>query len=215
MVIAAAGGDPAGKWGNYLGGPKHVAPVDGKPLLARTIGQARTITGDVHLTCPDDLRYALAGATRHIRGADYPSEYAATRDVWNEHGPTVLLLGDVYFTTAAINTIRRHVGAGYRVFGRYGPSKVTGTPYGEIFAVGWLPDEHPRLDRLLGLVHRTRAEGTITRPPGWMLLRAMQGTPMGRHRVIRPPFVDVDDLTDDVDRPEDYMRHPAMGGGRG
>ena len=55
----------------------------------------------------------------------------------------------------------------------------------------------------------------MTRPPGWMLLRAWQGTPLGRHIVKRGRyFVTIDDLTDDIDKAEDYARHPAMGGAR-
>ena len=213
IVIACAGHQR--KWGGHLGVPSHLVPVGGRPLLHRTVGQALAVTSDVHITSPDDDRYRIPGAVRHVRAEAEPSEYASTRALWSEDGRTVLLLGDVYFTAAAFATIAKRAERAYRVFGRYGPSKVTGTPYGEIFAASWWPEHHGLLDRHLDVVHRTRAAGTVTRPPGWMLLRAWQGTPLGRHRVIRPPFVDVDDLTDDLDTPDDYRRHPAFGGTRG
>lgn len=213
VVIAAAGRD---KW--WTGDiPRHLVPVDGVPLLARTIRQVRQWTDDVHLTVPpDDWRYRLADVTVHERGDDHPSEYASTRDLWSATTRTVLLLGDVYWTDDAIRKVLTDRAQDYRCYGRCGPSKVTGTPYGEIFAAAWWPRQIPALDRHLKVVHDTRAAGTITRPPGWMLLRSWQGTPMNRHRVRPPHWVELpDDGTDDIDKVEDYERHPAMRGGAG
>lgn len=217
IVIAAAGAQT--KWNGYLGTCSHLAPVaaTGRPLLARTVAQALALTDDVHVTIPDDSRYADAadGATAHVRGLDYPSEYAATRDLWSDDDRTVLLLGDVYFTRQALAVITGDTRRAYRCYGRRGASRTTGTPYGEIFAASWWPAQHEQMDAHLDLVHRTRAAGTVTRPPGWMLLRAWQGTPLNRHRVSARYFTEVNDLTDDIDFPADYSRHPAFGGSRG
>jgi hypothetical protein len=211
-VIIACSGDQS-KWGGHLGVPSHLAPLTahgGQPLLHRTVRQARAVTSDVHVTAPSgDDRYITDGVTVHHREPGAPSEYAVTRDLWHDHGRTILLLGDVYFTDAAIARIVGHTPRSYQVFGRYGPSQVTGTPWGEIFAASWWPEQHTQMDAHLDLVHRTRAAGTVTRPSGWMLLRAWQSTPLGEHRVGPKWFVEIDDATDDLDLPEDYARHPA------
>jgi hypothetical protein len=210
VIIACAGRVPDDKWGDHLGVPKHLAPVGGEPLLHRTVRQALAHTGEVFITAPvDDPRYVVDGG-RTVHPGAAPSEYGASRTWWALWGRTVLLLGDVYFTDDAIDTVMQTADPEYRVFGRYGASRVTGTPYGEIFAVSWWRHHHELLDRHLALVHAARAAGTVTRPPGWMLLRSIQGTPLHRHRVVRPPFVDVDDATDDFDTPADYDRHPAV-----
>lgn len=192
-------------------------PGEGRVLLARTVAQAREWTDDVHVTAPPgDVRYRVAGATVHARSAAEPSEYASTRGLWSEAARTVLLLGDVYFTPAAFGEIMACGVRDFRVFGRFGPSAVTGTPYGEIFAASWHPELHTLLDKHLAVVHRTRAAGTVTRPPGWMLLRSWCGLPLGRHRVRQPTFVELPpDETDDLDRPADYDRHPVFRGGAG
>lgn len=213
VIIAAAGGDKA--WNGHLDVPRHLVPVGGEPLLQRTIRQAVTFTEDVHVTTPDDDRYRVVGAYRHVRepGA---SEYASTRDLWSEDGRTVLLLGDVYFTDRAISTICGDRRRGFRAYGRRGASRVTGTPYGELFAASWWPEHHEQMDRHLATVHAARSAGTVTRPPGWLLLRAWQGTPLGTHIVKRGRyFVTIDDLTDDIDTAADYARHPAFGGSNG
>ncbi len=184
----------------------------------RTVDQARRLSGhtaDVHITSPDDWRYKVAGTTNHVRSPDEPSEYASTRALWSPTGRTVLLLGDTYWTDAALSVVLGCDDRDYRVFGRFGRSKTLGTPAGEIFAASWWPHNVPDLDRHLDVVHRTRAAGTVTRPPGWMLLRSWMGIPLGRHRVSAPWWVEVpDDWTDDLDRPADWDRHPAFGGGR-
>lgn len=210
MIIAAAGGQA--KWGEYLGVPNHLIPIGGEPLLQRTIRQAQAYTKDVHVTTTDDDRYRVVGAARHIRDTSAPSEYASTRDLWSETGRTVLLYGDVYFTDAAMAAICGDTRHSYRAYGRRGASVVTGCPYGELFAASWWPEHHERMDKLLAMVHEVRASGAVTRPPGWMLLRAWQGTPLNRHIVKRGRcFSPIDDLTDDFDYPSDYHRHPVTG----
>jgi hypothetical protein len=211
VLIAAAGSQH--KWGGHLGVPSHLVPdATGEPLLARTIRQARALTDDVHLVCPDDSRYDLPGVVRHVAGPD-GNEYTASRPWWSADGRTVLLLGDVWFTDAAMATIGRGSPTAYRAFGRFAASRHTGTPYGEIFAISWGAQRHTRMDTHLAEVARLRAAGLCMRPPGWVLLRLWQGTPVGRHLVRAPYFVTVDDLTDDIDYPADYDRHPAFGGG--
>lgn len=212
IIIAASG--PQTKWGGHLGVPSHLAPVDGRPLLARTVAQALTYTRDVRVTVPPgDTRYvdAASGARAHERSTEHPSEYAATRDLWHPGERTVLLLGDVYFTDDALDTITRFDDRqDYQVFGRRGASKITGTPYGEIFAVSWWPQQHRYMDRYLATVHQARASGRVARPPGWMLLRAWQGSRLDQHRVMPRYFTEIHDATDDFDFPADYDQHPAI-----
>lgn len=213
VIIAAAGGDKA--WNGHLDVPRHMVPVGGEPLLQRTIRQAVAFTEDVHVTTPDDDRYRVVGAIRHVREPG-ESEYASTRDLWSEDSRTVLLLGDVYFTDRAMSTICGDRRRGFRAYGRRGASHLTGTPYGELFAASWWPEHHEQMDRRLATVHAARSAGAVTRPPGWMLLRAWQGTPLDRHIVKRGRFfTQIDDLTDDIDTAADYQRHPSFGGSNG
>ncbi|MCI3240288.1 hypothetical protein [Streptomyces spinosisporus] len=196
--------------------PSHLVPLrahSGVPLLYRTVGQAREISDDVHLTCPaGDTRYKIPGVTVHEQEGSAPSEYAATRGLWNEDGRTVLLLGDVYFTDRAMETIAAWRSHTYRVFGRAQSSRITGTPYGEIFAASWWPGQHTRMDVRLRQVHELRAAQIVTRPPGWMLLRSWQRTPLDQHRVDPGWFTEINDWTDDFDTVADYVRHPATRG---
>lgn len=214
VIIAAAGHQD--KWKNYLGVPSHLAPVDGAPLLARTIRQALTISDDVHLTYPPgDSRYldaipAGANVQAHPRGSSYPSEYHATHLHWNPGGRTILLLGDTYFTDAAIHKIASFSKRTYQGFGRHKGSSVTGCRYGELWAASWWTDHHKQMDEHLAKIKRLRDAGTITRPTGWMLLRAWQGTDLAKHRCLPEWMTTIDDWTEDWDFPVDYDSHPAI-----
>ena len=211
VIIACAG--EGKRWNNHLDVPKHLAPAaDGEVLLLRTIEQARRMSDDIHVITPDDDRYDLPDDVKHHLLPPFHNEYLHTRHLWSDEDRTVLMLGDVYFTDRAIDTIAAGSPSAYRVFGRYRASKVTGTPYGEIFAASWGPARNAQLDELLAKVEQLRASGECTRPPGWVLLRLCQGTPVRQH-VVRPPiWVEINDWTDDLDSPLDYDRHPAFGG---
>ena len=213
VLIAAAG--PQHKWGNYLGVPSHLAPVDGEPLLSRTIRQALAISDDVHVTYPPgDDRYLAASrevqrVTWHARGESYPSEYHATHELWNPNGRTILLLGDTYFTDEAIHRIATFAPRTYQGFGRHGRSRFTGCRYGELWAASWWTPHHQQMDKHLAKIKALRESGKITRPTGWMLLRAWQGTDLAKHRCSPQWMTTIDDLTEDFDFPVDYDNHPA------
>lgn len=210
IILAASGSQQ--KWGGHLGVPSHFAPLTrhgGQPLIERTIDQLSRYGHDLHITVPPDGRYGHLQARKHVREWRYFSEYDSTRELWDPEGRTILMLGDVYFTDQAIERILLYAKRQYMVFGRFGPSQITGTPYGEIFAASWWPEQHEQMDKYVRSVHKLRVRGTITRPPGWMLLRSWQETPLNRHRVTPKYFTEINDETDDIDFPADYDRHPA------
>jgi len=211
--VIACNGD-ATRWANHLGVPKHLAPAGGEPLLYRTVRQALVHGDEVHVMAPaGDGRYDVPGAIVHTPGPT-KSEYASTRPWWSTQGRTVLLLGDVYFTDAAMATIGTQAGRRYWCFGRHGKSHHTGKPYGEIFAVSWWPGQIDIIDQHLAHCQGLLDSGQSNRPIGWLLLRSIQHTPLTKHIVSRPWFVEIDDLTDDLDHPADYDRHPSLGGDR-
>ena len=212
IIITCAGSQE--KWGNYLGVPSHFAPLRRpavEPLLHRTVRQALEYTKDVHITAPDDERYVFPGVKTHV-GLEGDSEYTNTRKLWINDGRTVLLLGDVFFTRDAMISIMTYKGRAYRVFGRSRGSRITGCTWGEIFAVSWWPSDFDMLDHHLEVAAHARAHGNSRvriRPWGWLLLRSVQGTPLGEHRVSTNWFTEINDWTDDIDFPKDYDRHPA------
>ena len=130
LLIACAGSQH--KWGGYLRVPSHLAPVDGEPLLARTVQMLRERTdAPITITAPHGAEgYDVPDAVTCYTDTAF-NEFAGTRDLWNDYGRTVLLLGDVYFTDAALDTILDPGMDGWRTFGRRHGSEVTGCRYGD------------------------------------------------------------------------------------
>ncbi|MEI5520667.1 hypothetical protein WB388_08635 [Streptomyces brasiliscabiei] len=222
VIVAAAG--PQAKWGGHLGVRSHFAPVRGRldggpvlPLLELTLSHLSALTADVWLTVPPEepepyeALAAVYGVRVHRAVQGSRSEFESSMPVWGDTGRTVLLLGDVWFTDAALAAILTDPADGVRVFGRAGPSRVTGTPYGEIFAVSWPGSADRRMRELAAEIGAGQAAGCSVRP-GWVLLRTLQGTPLHEHTVCAPWWVEIDDATDDIDFPEDFQRHPATRG---
>ena len=216
-IITAAREHPG--WNMYLGHHQHLIPIFGVPLLKRTVDQVLRRCDDVHLTVPPgdlgaEYVHALGDSGRHVmlhqNEEEGLCEYTSTRQWWNTNGPTVLLLGDVCFSTKAIEVIlntSRQV-RDYRAFGRYRGSRITGYHAGELWGAAWHSSVNSKMDMLLQNVHDVRAAGAVRRPPGWMLLRLWQGTPLNKHRVVAPWFVPIDDTTEDFDYPLKWDNHP-------
>lgn len=219
-VIVAAAGSQA-KWGGHLGVRSHFVPVrsqlgeeEREPLLGRTLRLlGERGFGDVVVTAPAGSEQPYADAAiRHgvqcVSRAQARDEFASTRDSWAPEGRTIILYGDVWFTERALDLILRPW-SGPCFFGREHGSAVTGSPWGEVFAVSWDAGDASRLDRLLADVRAAQNAGQADVSAGWSLLRALQGTPLQQHLVFSPWWVEINDATDDIDFPDDYARHPA------
>jgi hypothetical protein len=168
-------------------------------------------TRDIVITAPpgvDGYEFGPLARTERVEGEN---EFTSSREFWAKHARTVLLLGDVYFSRIGLKRIMSRVEHGYHVFGRFGASSLTGTPYGEIFANTWWPEDIPDIESHLERVRIGREQG-ILRPAGWMLLRSFMGVDLNRHRVDQKFFTQINDWTDDIDFPEDFERHPATRG---
>jgi len=215
-VLILCAGDGI-RWDNYLGVPKWLAPVDGVPILHRTVAllKERGVTDIRVVARPGDEQAAqVPGATVERARLD-PNNYEAdrfvsSRHLWSDQGRTLILYGDVYYTDNAMDTIVDDPAAGgeWRVYGRPKASKITGCTHGELFGFSWRPEHHAQVDDRLAYVIGLRRGGVINRALGWELFRALcghtgasvrspKGTPFDR-------IVKIDDWTDDFDKPKNY-----------
>lgn len=219
IILACAGVQKY--WDNFGGTPSHLANTENNiPLLERTLHQLSAYCDDIHVTVPNVSTYQyfqvlckFPGVQVHLRNPDSGiNEYESTCDLWSDERRTILLLGDVYFSDRALRTILKDDLPTYQVFGRYSRSWVTGTPYGEIFAASWYPDNIPVILSHIQHVNNAFAKGQSRRKDGWTLLRSIQQTDLNKHIVKPEFFVVIDDETDDFDKPSLYLNHPAIRG---
>lgn len=215
-IIIAAG--EATRWGNYLNTPKHLIEIDGEPILHRTVRLLKENgVKQIYVVSKDDPRYQVPGATQYIAKIDYENnadadKFLSSKSLWNRNGRTIVLYGDVYFTEAAMSTICNFKSTEWTLFCRIGASKYTGTPWGECFAQSFYPEDIPKHEAALRRVAKLHKEKKIDRCGGWEHYRAMIGLPDSiiRSKVFDGHYMNIDDLTDDFDYPEDYDRWIKM-----
>ena len=211
-IIICAG--EASRWGNHLDTPKHLIEIEGERILNRTVRllNERGIK-DVHVVVKEqDDRYSIEGSRLAIVKPDYEKnadadKFLSSQDLWNTNGRTIVLYGDVYFSDQAMNTICNHNKSEWTLFCRPGPSKITGTPWGECFAQSFINRDIYRHRTALERIARLYKEGILKRCGGWEHYRAMVNRPdeAMRAHAMTTNFVEIDDWTDDFDYPKDLI----------
>lgn len=210
FVIPAAG--EGSRWGGHLGLPKQLAPVDGTAVLHRTVaalaphGEVIVVADDDRLDCTH-LGARTEPPRRRPELGDI-DKIASSAHLWSTTETTTIVFGDIWLSDHAITTITTTDVADWTVYGRLNGSKLTGKRWNENWAIALAPDAHKLALRGIDHVTDLRRRGLIkrNRVSQWYLV--MAGVPDGQ--VCRWPgrslghFVEIDDWTEDFDRPEEY-----------
>lgn len=202
------------RWHDYLGVRKQLLPLEGEPILHRTVRQLQGKgNGEVIVVAPDLPGYHLEGAGLFTPSKADPTgvqvdKLLSSREIWNEDGPTVCMWGDVWWSDEAIEQMTAWDGEGWHSWYRPGVSHTTGTGNGEYFAIGFDPSNHAKVEgacqRVIDLHNRNLIPWQNT--GAWSHYRAMLDLPDpmihgwhdGRNATL------IDDWTDDFDHPGDY-----------
>ena len=194
-AIILAGGR-ATRWKGRV--PKHLLVVDGETLLERMVRLLRDRgVSDILMAGPYEVGIQRV-PTRDdgIDGRIAVMPYASTT------GRTVLLMGDVWYSAAAMDAICSD-GPEPRLFARFTGSTITGKRYGEIWANSFLPEHHAETERLLGAVLQLKRRRKIRRA-GWWECYCLAHDKLG---VIADhgDAVVVNDWTEDFDKDDDWV----------
>lgn len=211
-VIILADGKGA-RWGNHTGVPKHLLVVDGETLLARMIRLLRERgVSDIVLVGPYDvgvptwrspLRRIIIDNNLTANGRRAINGRFSVMPIASRTERTVILLGDVWYSDAAMDAIVEG-GPEPCLFARFGPSELTGKPYGEIWANSFLPEHHAETERLMREVVRLNVRGTIRRAGLWECYCLAHDALIPLDIRDHGHAVTVDDRTEDFDYPSDW-----------
>jgi hypothetical protein len=147
-IVLIAGGISR-RWGGVI---KHLLPVNGEPVIARTIRLCHEILPEVPVAVvtwnedigdladiwiPMDLEHAYDSANTGVIRS-YPA--------WSINGTTHILLGDVSWNQSTLQRVLKHAGkSGVEFNGRPGANARTGRPFKEIFSMSFPHDLIPEV----------------------------------------------------------------------
>lgn len=218
-VLVLAAGDGR-RWNNHEGSPKHLVNIEGERLLDRTIRQFKKYTNNIIVVGVDE-RYKVDGLELFVpkpparfvypkklkvRGWKEMDKFASSMHLWSE-GRTTLVLGDVYFTDEAVETIM-NCDKTWTTFCRTGGSQITGKDYKEIFAFSLDKQHHEEfINAIEKLIDVVKTSG------GWSLYRLLT---RGIHEAVdhnllfdNDRYVEIDDWTEDFDCARDLINWKA------
>jgi hypothetical protein len=215
LTIAGEGS----RWGNHRGVRKHLVPINGEPNLLRTVRLIHKYDNTAEICLginplfppPESLNHGtvIYDGTTYKAGAE-SDRYFASAYYWNRNGRTVLIWGDVFFTENGIKTICEPQKDWLR-YGRPGrciySSRKT---WGEEFAISFNPEHHSKM-----LLACNKVE-CISKDRETQLFGAIYLAMLGKtdDQILsdslsgkKPNYgnmIEINDLTDDFDFPEDY-----------
>lgn len=175
------------RWNNYMGIPKHLIPIDGEPLIARTVRLLKEIGIKNIIITSKDERYNFAQrlpqTTRDCE-IDRFEETITTEKV-------CFLYGDVAYTKNALKIIKDTEPKDVLFFGHEW----------EIFGI-------KINDWRLFKIHKDKIKnkylnGEINRCIGWEIYRSMNDILLNEHRITKR-YIKILDGTDDIDYPYEY-----------
>src|SRR5262245_19328413 len=185
--------------------PKHFLDIQGEPLIGRTLRLLRHhAIDDITVIAPatgawEDLcaRHGVRLVTQPDPGRCILDGIHNITDQWNHTGRTIILMGDVVYSRAALQIIladSRPIGFA----GRPTASRITLCPHAELFAVGLEPTAY---DRILGCLEDTDFRQEEVFPGKFGLLWGLYFQLAGARQVRPDLFSTIDDYTDDIDDP--------------
>lgn len=191
------------RWNNYLGLPKQLISFNGESILARTIRLLRErglsdivcVTHDPRLTIPGISRLRPKACTYLV------DTLLSLNGHW--HFRNIVLLGDVFFTERAMRNIVECVDE-VRVFGRPWSSKLAHCRHGELFGMVFSHGATEQIESTARAVQKLAECGA--RGNLWDFYHLLVGLPFNSGRAESSAFRVIDDLTNDFDKPEDYIR---------
>ena len=191
------------KWGNYMNVPKQLINIGGETILGRTVRMVRQMGINDISSVTHNERLVVRGC-RFYKPKSYKwavETLLSSSELWTEW--TLVLLGDVFFTPTAIQAIcmsKKDI----QFLGRCSGNKYNARKFGEIFALKF----HISKKKLIQEAAMKVIEqcDKIALGNMWDLYHTIAGLPIRTFENVEDRlFLEIHDLTDDFDRPEDYL----------
>lgn len=179
------------RWNNYMGVPKHLALVDGEPVIGRTVRLLREVADDpeVIITSHDE-RYEFPGAVRHEPENNiYEIDRFTAELVCDD---MCFLYGDTVYDRDVLADIAASETDDILFYGNRKSVVAVRIGNADFF--------RKHFDRVRNLF----IEGEIDKCKGWQIYQSVTGQNLTERPVIGDRFKVVDERTTDINTPEEY-----------
>ena len=206
VTIMAAG--KGTRWGDHLGTKKHFIEIEGEKILNRTVRLIKEYDPaiNVNILGPDET-YKIAGANLVIADPSKEDKFTSSMDCWSTTERNIIIWGDVWFSEEAMKTILGDEEKDWRLFARFDRSVMNGKVYGECFAISFYPNDADLFAQHIKRVQEAYngGKGELMQDGGWAIYSSILGYELKDRpkRRINYILINIDDFTDDFDKPED------------
>lgn len=180
------------RWDNYMGIPKHLAEVNGEPILGRTVRLLNEMTDGTAevIVTSHDKRYEFEGSRRHEPLDNKLEIDRFTRELIADD--TCFLYGDTYYTEEALSAIIDMEADDLLFFGNVK----------SIVAVKI--KDSAMFENHVDHVKQLFLEGKIKKCVGWQVYQSVTGQDFADKAVPAEKFVLLAKETTDFNTPEEY-----------
>lgn len=182
------------RWDNYMGIPKHLAEVNGEPIIARTVRLLNEMTdkkAEVIVTS-HDKRYEFEGSRRHEPINNNLEIDRFTGELIADD--TCFLYGDTYYTEEALTSIISTDVEDILFFGNHKSIVAVKIKDSALF------EKHVQRVKNLYLA------GDIDKCVGWQVYQSVTGQDFGKKAALVEKFILLGKETTDFNTPEEYKK---------
>lgn len=182
------------RWDNFMGIPKHLAEVEGEPILGRTVRLLNEMTdknSEVIVTSHDE-RYEFKGSRRYEPLNNKLEIDRFTAELIEDN--TCFLYGDTYYTDKALRTIIETETEDLIFFGNSKSIVAVKIKDSQLF------EQHVKHVKDLFL------SGKIERCVGWQVYQSFTGQDFGQKAVPAEKFILLGENVTDFNTPEEYKK---------
>ncbi|MCX6578571.1 MAG: hypothetical protein NT166_00120 [Candidatus Aminicenantes bacterium] len=205
------------RWNNYLGIEKHFATILGESIIEHTIRLLSSQDVFITLITRDDneasyrkFNHLIVTISKDKSLLEF-YKIKSTFDLWHPYGKTVIMMGDVWFTSSSISKIFSYEHSQIIFWGRQRKNYHTKCKHGEIFAISFSPDYHQLLIKATDTLENLIVNRGINIAGGWGIYNIVSGLEslMSDKSIIKGKalysnFHNLIDITDDIDSQKDY-----------
>ena len=178
------------RWHNHLGIPKHLAEVNGEPIISRTVRLLGELGAEEIIVTSHDKRYEFEGSMRYEPLNNRLEIDRFTEELIEDH--MCFLYGDTYYTESALKTI---IAAKTDDILFFGNSK-------SIVAVKI--KDSLLFRKHVSSVRELYIAGKLEKCKGWQVYQSFVGQSFEEKPAPGDKFVLLDETTTDINTPEEY-----------